>query len=476
MKDKKYIKGANPYMPLWEHVPDGEPRVFTYNGESRVYVYGSHDSLQTEYCGKEYVVWSAPVDDLTDWSCHGVCYTATDGGVLYAPDVVQKGDTFYMYAAEDRNKRIMVAKSKHPAGPFLDPVICEVGIDPAVFVDDDGCAYAYWGFCGSYCAELNEDMTTLKPGTLREHPIGHADAKWQEETEHINYEDGFYEAASMRKVNGKYIFIYSKLYNMPCDMYGSPAGCNAALAYKWSDHPLDDFRDGGDIVQNGGEILHLPDGRNQLTMRWGNNHGGMIEINGKWYIFYHRHTGKQEFARQGMLEPIDVAIDKSGRVFIGDITYADGEPVSAKAVEMTSQGPQVNGLDAFRIISAGYTCHISGPTGAYIKQVYECIDSVSSPVMDIQNGNTVGFRYLQFGTISPKTMTVCIKAYADLNINVRLDDYRGKCIASGMVKKSGEYITMPLMSGVIGKHALYFEFLSKENGSIAEFDRFTFDR
>ena len=79
---KEYIKGANPYMPLWEHVPDGEPRVFEYNGEKRVYLYGSHDTLKTEYCGTDQVVWSAPVDDLTNWKCHGVCYTSTDGSIL----------------------------------------------------------------------------------------------------------------------------------------------------------------------------------------------------------------------------------------------------------------------------------------------------------------------------------------------------------------------------------------------------------
>ena len=77
LKNKKYIKGANPYMPLWEHVPDGEPRVFTYNGETRVYVYGSHDTLRTEYCGPDQVVWSAPVSDLTDWRCDGVCFPLT---------------------------------------------------------------------------------------------------------------------------------------------------------------------------------------------------------------------------------------------------------------------------------------------------------------------------------------------------------------------------------------------------------------
>lgn len=87
---KEFIKGANPYMPLWEHVPDGEPRVFEYKGEKRVYVYGSHDIEKTEYCGRNQVVWSAPVNDLTNWKYHGVCYEASDKSILFAPDVVQK--------------------------------------------------------------------------------------------------------------------------------------------------------------------------------------------------------------------------------------------------------------------------------------------------------------------------------------------------------------------------------------------------
>ncbi|MBO4629737.1 MAG: family 43 glycosylhydrolase, partial [Treponema sp.] len=143
---KEYIKGANPYMPLWEHVPDGEPRVFEYNGEKRVYLYGSHDTLKTEYCGPDQVVWSAPVDDLTNWTCHGVCYTSTDGSILYAPDVVQKGDTFYMYAAEAKGSRIMLATSKNPAGPFTNPKLTELAFDPGILVDDDGKVYAFWGF------------------------------------------------------------------------------------------------------------------------------------------------------------------------------------------------------------------------------------------------------------------------------------------------------------------------------------------
>ena len=83
MSRKSFVKGANPYMPLWEHVPDGEPRVFTHNGEERVYVYGSHDTERAEYCGRDYVVWSAPVTDLTDWKCHGTCYKAEDDSILF---------------------------------------------------------------------------------------------------------------------------------------------------------------------------------------------------------------------------------------------------------------------------------------------------------------------------------------------------------------------------------------------------------
>ena len=129
---KDILKSANPYLPLWEHIPDGEPRVFEWGGEKRLYVYGSHDTERSCYCGKDYVVWSAPIDNLTDWTNHGVCYTATDGSILYAPDVVQKGDTFYLYAAEKCGGKIMVASSKDPAGPFENPIESKLGFDPGV--------------------------------------------------------------------------------------------------------------------------------------------------------------------------------------------------------------------------------------------------------------------------------------------------------------------------------------------------------
>lgn len=84
---------GNPYLPLWEYIPDAEPYVFEdpdNPGKYRLYVYGSHDTLKTAYCGTDLVVWSAPVEDLSDWRCDGVIFESVVNGtadVLYAPDV-----------------------------------------------------------------------------------------------------------------------------------------------------------------------------------------------------------------------------------------------------------------------------------------------------------------------------------------------------------------------------------------------------
>ena len=51
---------SNPFLPLWEYIPDAEPYIFEdpdRPGEMRVYIYGSHDALRTAYCGREQVVW-----------------------------------------------------------------------------------------------------------------------------------------------------------------------------------------------------------------------------------------------------------------------------------------------------------------------------------------------------------------------------------------------------------------------------------
>ena len=477
---KEFIKGANPYMPLWEHVPDGEPRVFEHNGEKRVYVYGSHDIEREQYCGRNYVVWSAPVTDLTDWTYHGVSYTALyEDSILYAPDVVKKGDTYYLYAAERKGSLVVVASSKTPWGPFENPVPTKLGFDPGVLVDDDGKVYAYWGGCAAPCyiAELEDDMATIREDTLVSNPLGHSTCPWDPRDDgHISLIDAFFEASSPRKVLGKYVFIYSKRYEIPLPQYGIHEPCNGFLSYRISDTPFGPFHDGGDISLNGGEILKDSEGHGTMTYRWGNNHGSIMEVNGHWYVFYHRQTGVNEFSRQAMLEPVDVALGGDGRLYIGDITYLDGEPVASQPVEMTSQGAHVNGLDARKWISAGYACHIfGGRTNAYIRPGYEQRDDISTPVVDISSGTTVGFRYLQFGANPPKSVTVVLGEAKKVRVNIRTDSYRGRVAATLDFPGNAKELTAPLTAGVIGRHAVYFEFLSEDAEGVCSFDRFTFD-
>ncbi len=490
LKNKKRIKGANPYMPLWEHVPDGEPRVFTYNGESRVYVYGSHDTLKTEYCGLDQVVWSAPVSDLTDWRCDGVCFRSPDGEPLYAPDVVQKGDTFYMYAALSRGSKVVVAKSKNPAGPFEDPVETELGFDPGILVDDDGRVYAYWGFTSAYCAELNDDMATIKPGTLREHIIPHCERGsgwWDGEEEHTDKVFSFFEASSLRKIGGKYIYIYSRRQCEAVPEEGLPADSNGYLAYAYSDNPLGDWVYGGIISNNAGEIVECADGSKKRAYPTGNNHGSIAEVNGQWYVFYHRMIGTDEFARQAMLDPIDVAVDSSGRVYIGRIEYGEnGEPISSSETEMTSQGAHLNGLDARALISAGYACYLTSETdgvtpfassskGAYIKPVYDGIES--APVAGIKSGTVAGFRYINFGAESQKEIYLKLNSAVNGGIvNVRLDSSDGDIAACAETKDGLSEYVIPLRCEITGKRALFFEFIHEDTDKqICEFDCFTFE-
>ena len=275
---------------------------------------------------------------------------------------------------------------------------------------------------------------------------------------------------------GKYVYIFARRYEKPIPEMGVFEPCNGFLSYRISDTPFGPFHDGGDISFNGGEILHDSEGVGTMTYRWGNNHGSIMEVNGKWYIFYHRQTGTDEYSRQAMLEPVDVAMGTDGQLYIGDVKYLNGEPVSSKPVEMTSQGPHINGLDAYLWISAGYACHIYGSKKyAHIRPEYEQREDISTPIVNITTGTTVGFRYLQFGNNVPKTVTVVLEEAKAVTVNVRIDSYRGRVVSTAVFDGAKTAVTATLTTGVIGKHAVYFEFVSPDANESYTFDRFTFD-
>ena len=242
------VSAANPFLPLWEYIPDGEPYVFEdpdKPGAYRVYVYGSHDMLLSEYCGRDQVVWSAPVDDLKSWRFDGVIFESKldrDGNPLHADG---RGDVLY---APDVALRVMPDGSKRY---YLYPNNQEGGRKTV---------YGYWGFERSYAAEFDpETMASVKPGCeiVEDLVPGYK----QDETFR------FFEASSMRKIQGKYVFVYSRWTREGEFGLGST---NYTLAYAWSDNPLGPFTYGGTIIDGRGRET-APDGTVRLTAHPGGN-------------------------------------------------------------------------------------------------------------------------------------------------------------------------------------------------------------
>lgn len=495
---------GNPYLPLWEHIPDGEPYVFEdpdQPGRQRVYIYGSHDSRITDYCGRELVVWSASVDSLWQWRYDGeilkvdrnaqgeLLDSAGLADVLFAPDVtlVTGADgkkTYYLYPNDQAGGRNgLIAKSDRPDGPFEvcnwskdKPNVTDgvLGFDPAVFVDDDGRVYGYWGFQHSYAAELDpETMATVKPsGKFVDGMVSGKD------------EPGifrFFEASSIRKIKDKYVFIYSRWTKD--GEFGLP-DTNYTLAYAYSDQPLGPWTYGGTIIDARAREINEQGDTIASANVSGNTHGGICEVNGQWYVFYHRQSGLDEYARQAMVAPIEVKVEEGAG---GKVEISEGE--------YNSEGFALEGLDPFERHSAGIACWLTGPKvaehvwpknvfyGSYVASSYGTDDKFDAPydlrnntnhVVNNTDGSIVGYKYFNFTKSYDgdylQLLLRLIPEGIDGTIKVMVDrpweSQGGKSLGSftlkaDMPKESTELaLEVPALADLTGKHALFFVFSS----------------
>jgi hypothetical protein len=310
--------------------------------DNRVYVYGSLDIKPDGYCSEQYKVFSSA--DMVNWTDHGISFDTKDSpclckplaknypvvdfdfanpppyligmmnqmaaqygasGIsdanyahldirafvpeditLMAPDAAYKNGKYYLYFPKNYNEGVAV--SDFPYGPFANSVQLNAsGIDPAVFVDDDGQAYYYWGQFRASGAKLKPNMIEIDESTIVPHIVT--------EEEH-----GFHEGSSMRKHNGLYYFVYPSI----------KSGRPTQLAYAVSDKPLGPFTYRGVIIDNA-----------KCDPQSWNIHGSIENVKGQWYVFYHRSSGNSPYLRRLCIEPITI--------------NADG---SIPEVKMTSQG------------------------------------------------------------------------------------------------------------------------------------------
>lgn len=464
MKDQVF----NPYLPSYEYVPDGEPRAFG----DRLYVYGSHDAFGgAGYCENDYVGWSAPLSDLSDWRCEGVIYPAardpqnTDGRMkLFAPDAVQGPDgRYYLYYSLNGSSLVSVAVCGSPMGEFEfydfvrwpdgTPLGSREGeiscFDPGVLADGED-IYLYTGFApgpgwlydllskngrrmeGAYCTALEPDMRTV-----RRAPVLIAPSVWREKG--TGFEGhAFYEASSIRKIGEIYYFVYSSILSHE-------------LCYATSRYPDRDFRFGGTLVSIGDIGLK---GNTEALNYTGNTHGGMVQLGQQWYIFYHRQTNKQCCARQGCAEPITVLPD-------GSIPQA----------ELTSCGLNGGPLRGIGTYEARIACHLGfrEPSFGYgephekdtahpffTQSGGDREDSPDQYIANMSDGAWCGFKYFDFRGASRLTVTTRGDARGTLSVSTE----RGGApfvripVAPGSRWHPSDAAFAPLT----GVHALYFTY------------------
>ena len=531
------VNAQNPYLPLWEHLPDGEPRVFEdpdNPGKYRAYIIGSHDITYSAYCGNDVRMWSAPVEDLSQWRDEGPIFTHYVDGrwdTMFAPDLVEVKDkatgkkTYYLYPHSRGWGRIaMVCKGDRPNGPFTPVNLTEDGrrclpgslidFDPSVFIEnitdkkdpdfDKGFrAYVFYGFQHSTACELDQNtMYSKREGTELIDPFIPASSRDgklldKEGSEYKALYKGqnpldfnFFEASSIRQVGNKYVMVFSGYSGQE---YGLGA-TNSALRYAFGDSPLGPWRSGGVLVDSRGVVLN-EDGSKLITTNAAHNtHGSIQQINGQWYVFYHRPPRGFGNARQAMVAPVKITWDKKpvakgGMVKItGYDPYVKGNEWTAKAsngdaytgAEVTSEGFQIFGLPPYHYYSAGLACFMYGPNANNWMQDNHDVWNNSMDLAGIQNGGIVGFKYFGFGGLAQDTKGVKAfegtkkgdntNIYVNLThgkhgafkIHILLDDpWKGKEIGVISVPENDQRASavfgtsVPDVEGLTGKHAIY---------------------
>ena len=315
MKEAKYLFEKD-YM--------ADPAVHVFDG--KLYIYPSHDRESgipendngDHFDMNDYHVFSTSDIENETLTDHGVVLKVADipwaGRQLWDCDVACKDGKYYMYyPLKDQTDifRIGVAIADVPEGPFVpqpDPMKGSYSIDPAVFEDDDGSHYMYFGGIwggqlqryrdnkaleSAFLPESDEDALPSRVARLAPDMLGFAEAP---RPVIVLGEDGnplkagdehrFFEASWMHKYNGKYYFTYS-------------TGDTHLICYAIGDNPYGPFTYQG--------VILTP------VVGWTTHHS-IVEFKGKWYLFHHDcvPSGGKTWLRS--LKVVELEYDAEGRI------------------------------------------------------------------------------------------------------------------------------------------------------------------
>lgn len=317
--------------PLIPGIYTADPSAHVFEG--KIYIYPSHDieaKISENDDGdhfdmNDYHLFSMDKvgGKVTD---HGVGLAVKDipwaGRQLWAPDAAFKNGKYYLYfPLKDKQDvfRIGVAVSDKPQGPFTaqpEPMKGSFSIDPAVFTDNDGESYMYFGGIwggqlqrwntGQYEAngsrtDLNkEEEPAISPRVAK---LNNTMLEFAEEPKNViildengqpikggNHEKRFFEASWMHKYNGKYYFSYS-------------TGDTHQICYATGTSPYGPFTYQGVILKP--------------VVGWTNHHS-IVEFKGKWLLFYHDTELSKGKTHLRNIKVTELNYDSEGRIITID--------------------------------------------------------------------------------------------------------------------------------------------------------------
>jgi arabinoxylan arabinofuranohydrolase len=319
-KNKNVNTKPYPYgNPVIHHLytADAAPKVMP---DGRVWMVTSIDHENGGGYSTMHAIRAFSTVDMKNWVDEGEILHLDDlnekpgeDWAIWAPDIVYRNGTYYLYfpmrniRADGRMDRyVAVAESPSMRKRFqvTNPRMRGVptaGLDPAVFIDDDGSAYLYWNQL--FMGELRDDMRDIKGRPFKLN-IG---------------ANNFMEAAWMHKRAGRYYFNYHTKYDGKIDPENpdNTARKKSLLEYSMGDSPRGPLKHMGTInhelgvgVTNGPK---LP-GRDYVPWRLTqSNHGGVVEYHGQDYLFYHNSAlsswRQDEFKGPGTWTQRSVCVD-----------------------------------------------------------------------------------------------------------------------------------------------------------------------
>ena len=421
--------GQNPIVPPGVYIADPSAHAWK---DGKLYVYGSRDESPKYFCSWRHDVISSP--DLKQWTITTNAFASKGPGdqvpytdaPLFAPDCQYRDGVYYLYHCMPGRASEGVAASTAPEGPFVASKRIDLngieGIDPCVFLDEDGQAYYIWGQFTAKMAKLKSNMTEIDTATIRDHVVT--------QKEHYFHEGGY-----LVKRDKTYYFVYAHM---------GRGGKPTCLGYSTSQSPMGPYTYRGVIIDNS----YCDPGN------W-NNHGSIVEFKGHWYVFYHRSTHACFTMRKACLEPITFNPDGS-----------------INEVEMTTQGA-AGPLNPCERMEAERACLFHGNV-----RIQACAAD-NEELAGIKNDDKVAYKYFDFGP-GVDRFTVQVAPGANLGkIDIATDSAWGPSIGTVNVPGSGDGKTWRTLSCDIhnakGVHSVWLRFQGKGE-DLFKVDWFQFHR